>query len=227
MFPLKDENPTSRFPFVNIALIVINLAVFLITLISGTFEETIDLYGMRPVEVLAGRRLETLFTSMFLHGGILHILGNMLYLYIFGDNIEDVLGHGKFLAFYLVTGVIASLIQAATDPTSDIPTIGASGAISGVLGAYLVLYPRARVYTAVGIYLFWRIVMIPAIFFLGFWFLLQVFSASITWLTGISEGVAYWAHIGGFIAGAVLILPVRAGRRRRRNSGGGLGYGFY
>lgn len=219
MFPLKDENPSSRFPYVNIALIVINIAIFVLTLLTGTFESTIELYGMRPIEVLAGKRLETLFISMFLHGGILHILGNMLYLYIFGDNVEDALGHGKFLAFYLGTGVIASLIHALTDPSSEIPTIGASGAISGVLGAYLVLYPRARVYTAVGIYLFWRIIMVPAIFFLGFWFLLQVFSASVTWLTGISEGVAYWAHIGGFVAGALLILPVRAKLKKRRKSG--------
>lgn len=219
MFPLKDENPSSRFPYVNIALIVINIAIFVLTLLTGTFESTIELYGMRPTEVLAGKRLETLFISMFLHGGILHILGNMLYLYIFGDNVEDALGHGKFLAFYLGTGVIASLIHALTDPGSEIPTIGASGAISGVLGAYLVLYPRARVHTAVGIYLFWRIIMVPAIFFLGFWFLLQVFSASVTWLTGISEGVAYWAHIGGFVAGALLILPVRAKLKKRRKSG--------
>ena len=227
MFPLKDENPTKRFPFLTILLIAVNTAVFVFTLLNGTFEETINLYGMRPVEVLAGKRLETLFISMFLHGGILHILGNMLYLYIFGDNIEDVLGHGKFLAFYLGTGMIASLAHAVTDPTSYIPTIGASGAISGVLGAYLVLYPRAKVYTAVGFYLFWRIVMIPAIFFLGFWFLLQVLSASITWMTGLTEGVAYWAHIGGFIAGAVLILPARARLRKRRRSSHASSYGSY
>lgn len=217
MFPLKDENPTSRFPYVNTALIVINIAIFILTLLTGTFESTIERYGMRPVEVLAGKRLDTLFISMFLHGGILHILGNMLYLYIFGDNVEDALGHGKFLAFYLGTGIIASLIHALTDPSSNIPTIGASGAISGVLGAYLLLYPRARVYTAVGIYLFWRIIMVPAIFFLGFWFLLQLLSASVTWLTGISEGVAYWAHIGGFVAGVLLTLPARAKLRKRRS----------
>ncbi|MGC8816833.1 MAG: rhomboid family intramembrane serine protease [Candidatus Hadarchaeum sp.] len=226
MFPLKDENPSSSFPYVNTALIVVNLAVFIITLLNGTFESTIEAYGMRPVEVLAGKRLETLFISLFLHGGVLHILGNMLYLYIFGDNVEDALGHGKYLAFYLGTGIIASLIHALSDPVSDIPTIGASGAISGVLGAYLVLYPRARVYTAVGIYLFWRIIMIPAIFFLGFWFLLQLLSASVTWLTGISEGVAYWAHIGGFIVGALLILPTRAKLRKRRKSSHYLYDGF-
>ncbi|MGQ9787715.1 MAG: rhomboid family intramembrane serine protease [Candidatus Hadarchaeaceae archaeon] len=218
MFPLKDENPTSHFPYVNTALIVVNITIFILTLITGTFESTIELYGMRPVEVLAGKRLETLLISLFLHGGILHILGNMLYLYIFGDNVEDVLGHCKFLAFYLGTGIIASIIHALADPSSNIPTIGASGAISGVLGAYILLYPRARVYTAVGIYLFWRIIMVPAIFFLGFWFLLQLLSASVTWLTGISEGIAYWAHVGGFVAGTLLILPVRTRLKKRRSS---------
>ena len=114
------------------------------SLLNGTFEETINLYGLRPVEVLAGKRLETLLTSMFLHGGILHIFGNMLYLYIFGDNVGDALGWGKFLLFYLGTGLISALAQAMTDPGSSVPTIGASGAISAVLGAYVVLYPRAR-----------------------------------------------------------------------------------
>ena len=221
MFPLKDENPRSRFPILTILLIAVNSAIFIFTLLNGTFEETINSYGMRPVEVLAGKRLETLLASMFLHGGILHIFGNMLYLYIFGDNVEDVLGHGKFLLFYLGTGLIASLVHAMTDPSSSVPTIGASGAISGVLGAYIVLYPRARVLTAVGIYFFWRIVRIPAVFLLGFWFLLQVLSASITWMTGLTEGVAYWAHIGGFIAGAILILPARAKLRKRKRKATG------
>ncbi len=210
MFPLKDDNPRSSFPFVTALLLIANVAVFAYTLLNGTFEETIDLYGMKSVEVLAGQRLETLIISMFLHGGILHIAGNMLYLFIFGDNVEDVLGHGKFLLFYLGTGIAASLIQAVTDPSSSVPTIGASGAISGVLGAYIVLFPGARVLTAVGIYFFWRIVRIPAIFFLGFWFLLQALSASVTWMTGLTDSVAYWAHIGGFIVGALSALPARA-----------------
>ncbi|MFH1821169.1 MAG: rhomboid family intramembrane serine protease [Methanobacteriota archaeon] len=221
VFPLKDETPTSRFPILTVLLIVVNSAIFVFTLLNGTFEETIDLYGMRPVEVLAGSKLETLFISMFLHGGVLHLFGNMLYLYIFGDNIEDSLGHGKFLLFYLGTGLISSLIHAMTDPSSSIPTIGASGAISGVLGAYILLYPRARVHTAVGIYFFWRIVMVPAVFFLGFWFVLQVLSASLTWMTGLTSGVAYWAHIGGFAAGAIMILPVRAKLRKHKRKGTG------
>jgi len=209
MFPLKDDNPRSSFPIVTVLLLVANTAIFVYTLLNGTFEKTIDSYGMKSAEILAGKRLETLITSMFLHGGILHIAGNMLYLFIFGDNVEDVFGHKKFLIFYLGTGIAASLIHAITDPSSSIPTIGASGAISGVLGAYILLYPGARVLTAVGIYFFWRIVRIPAIFFLGFWFVLQVMSASITWVTGVNEGIAYWAHISGFFFGALLALPVK------------------
>lgn len=218
MFPLKDENPTSRFPILTVLLVAINSSIFVGTLLTGTFEKIIDEYGMRPVEIFAGTRLETLFTSMFLHGGILHILGNMLYLYIFGDNIEDVLGRGKFLLFYFGTGLIASLAQAVTDPGSSIPNIGASGAISGVLGAYIVLYPRARVLTVAAIYYFWRIIMVPAVLFIGFWFVLQVLSASLTWMTGLSSGVAYLAHIGGFIAGAIFILPARSKLRKHKRT---------
>ncbi len=216
MFPFKDENPTSRFPILTVALIVINIVIFVGTLLAGIFDSAIEQYGMRPAEVLAGRRLETLLTSMFLHGGILHIVGNMLYLWIFGDNIEDVLGRGKFLLFYLGTGLAASFAHAISDPSSPIPTIGASGAISGVVGAYAVLYPKAGVHTAVGFYYFWRIVTIPAALFIGFWFVLQVLSVSVAWMTGAASGVAYWAHIGGFIAGVLLILPVWRKLRKRR-----------
>jgi membrane associated rhomboid family serine protease len=216
VFPLKDENPTSRFPILTILLIAINSAIFVVTLLTGTFEKTIDDYGMRPAEIFAGRRLETLLTSMFLHGGIIHIFGNMLYLWIFGDNVEDALGRGKFLLFYLGTGLISSLAHAMSDPSSGVPTIGASGAISGVLGAYIVLFPAARVLTAVGIYYFWRIVRVPAVFFLGFWFFLQVLSASVTWIAGIPSEVAYLAHIGGFIAGVILILPTKMRQRKSR-----------
>ena len=217
MFPLKDENPHQRFPILTVLLIVINAAVFVGTLLTGTFEETIDAYGMRSVEIFAGRRLETLLTSMFLHGGILHIFGNMLYLYIFGDNVEDALGRGKFLAFYLVAGLASSFTQALTDPSSTVPSIGASGAISGALGAYVVLYPRARILTAVGLYFFW-IVKVPALFFIGFWFLLQVLSVSVTWMAGVPSEVAYWAHIGGFIAGVIMILPLKMKLRKRGRS---------
>ncbi len=219
MFPIKDETPRSRFPILTVSIIVINSALFVGTLVTGNFERAINDFGMRPAEVLAGRRLETLITSMFLHGGILHIFGNMLYLYIFGDNIEDLLGRAKFLLFYLFAGVAASLIHALSEPSSMITTIGASGAISGVLGAYAVLYPRARVHTAVVFYFFIRVIMIPAVLFLGFWFILQLLSASVTWISGASAGVAYWAHIGGFVVGGLLILPAKARLRKRSRAG--------
>jgi membrane associated rhomboid family serine protease len=167
---------------------------------------------MKPAQVLKGKELYTIFTSMFLHGGILHIFGNMLYLWIFGDNIEDALGRPKFLLFYLLSGIAADLAHVFSDPSSSVPTIGASGAISGVLGAYMVLYPRARVYT----YFFYiGVFKIPAIFFLGFWFLLQVLSTSILPIAGAPSVVAYWAHIGGFIAGMLMILPIRRKLRKR------------
>jgi len=216
MFPLKDENPIRRRPVLTYTLITMNVAIFVGTLITGTLDQVNLEFGMKPKEVLAGQNLHTLFTSMFLHGGIPHILFNMWYLWIFGDNIEDVLRRRKFILFYLGTGLVASFAHAFSDPTSTIPTIGASGAIAGVLGAYILLYPWARVYTIV----FFILVMIPASVLIGFWFVLQVFSASVLWAAGATTGVAYWAHIGGFLAGMLLILPVwmklRKRRRRRR-----------
>ncbi len=214
MFPLKDENPIRRRPVLTYALIIINFAIFLGTLFAGIFEQSIEEFGMRPAEVLAGKQLHTLFTSMFLHGGVLHVLFNMWYLWIFGDNIEDVLGRGKFILFYLGAGLAASFAHAFSDPTSTIPTIGASGAIAGVLGAYMLLYPWARVYTIV----FFILAMIPAAVLIGFWFVLQVISASVLWVAGATAGVAYWAHIGGFIAGMLFILPVwmKLKKRKRR-----------
>ncbi len=213
MFPLKDENPTRRRPILTLLLIALNSAVFLWSYLSGSFEEIVNRYGMKPSSVFEGRELHTLLTSMFLHGGFLHIGGNMLYLWIFGDNVEDALGRKRFLAFYLLCGLAASLAHLLSDPSSSVPTIGASGAISGVLGAYLVLYPRARVLTAVMYFYFIRVVMIPALFFLGFWFVLQILSASFLLVVGAPSGVAYWAHVGGFLAGVVMALPLKRGRR--------------
>jgi len=217
MFPLKDENPTKIKPILTVSLIVINTVIFIASYFSGSFEGIVGSYGMKPALVLKGKELYTIFTSMFLHGGFLHIFGNMLYLWIFGDNLEDALGRPKFLLFYFLSGIVAGLAHAfyvIGDPiASTLPTIGASGAISGVLGAYIVLYPRARVITAV---MYSGIIMIPAIFFLGFWFLLQVLSVSFSWVAGGSSGVAYWAHIGGFVAGAVMIYPLRKSIKRRQ-----------
>ncbi|MBM7854822.1 membrane associated rhomboid family serine protease [Desulfohalotomaculum tongense] len=157
----------------------------------------LDIYG--PVEMVS-----RLTTTMFLHGGWFHLLGNMLYLWIFGDNVEDRMGHGRFLIFYLFTGYIATLTHVYSMPHSTVPMVGASGAIAGVLGAYLVLYPRARVLTLLPIGIFINIIRIPAVLFLGFWFFLQVIN-QVTVSSASTQSVAWWAHIGGFLTGAVLV----------------------
>jgi membrane associated rhomboid family serine protease len=166
---------------------------------------------MVPAEIIQGRNLYTLITSIFLHGGIFHIGGNMLFLYVFGDNVEDAFGHLPYLLFYLICGLVADFVHILSISTSAgllIPTLGASGAISGVMGAYILLYPRARIETLIITFVV-TIMSIPAVFFLGFWFLLQILY---TWLD-LSGNVAYWAHIGGFIAGLILGLTVRRKRR--------------
>lgn len=213
MFPLKDENPVRRKPILTPLLIALNSAIFLWSYFSGSFEEIVNKYGMKPLLVSQGKELYTLFTSMFLHGGFLHIGGNMLYLWIFGDNVEDAFGRRNFLIFYFLCGLVASLAHLFSDPSSTIPTIGASGAISGVLGAYLVLYPRARVLTAVMYFYFIRVIKIPALFFLGLWFVLQALSASLFLVAGAPSEIAYWAHLGGFLAGMAMALPKRGSRR--------------
>jgi len=176
----------------------------------SSFGHAILDYGMIPDYVVRGQRLYTLFTSMFMHGGIVHLVGNMLYLYVFGDNIEDAFGHGQYFAFYFICGIVASathIISVTATKGMFIPAIGASGAISGVLGAYLLLYPRARILALVP-YGWLYVARVPSIFFLGFWFVYQL-------LLGLLEqsgGVAYWAHIGGFIAGVALALALRIKR---------------
>lgn len=173
-------------------------------------------YALIPAELLGRRDLPptillplflTLFTSMFLHGGILHLLGNMLYLWIFGDNVEDAMGSLRFLGFYLLCGVVAAFAQIAAGPSSSIPMVGASGAIAGVLAAYFMLYPRSRVLTLIPLFFFMRLVAVPAVFLLGFWFVLQVISGANSLAN--SGGVAFFAHIGGFIAGLFLVFPFR------------------
>jgi len=212
VIPIRDENPTGSPPHVTRAIIIINVIVFFVLLFSGSLEGAINDYGMIPALIMDGRRLFTLLSSMFLHGGIIHLAGNMLYLYVFGDNVEYSFGHKTYLAFYLLCGIAAGVAHIlATDPASwNIPTIGASGAISGVLGAYLFLYPRARIVTLVFVR-FIYFVRVPAVVFLGFWFFYQ-------FLTPILEpmsSVAYWAHIGGFLAGMALApLLRRRGVRR-------------
>lgn len=199
-----------------IGLIAVNVLVFLyqyFVLPPSAGQAFVYQFGAIPAVVTGGAELPPsvavipgwagLFTSMFLHGGIMHVAGNMLYLWIFGNNIEDAMGRVRFLAFYAVTGLAAAFAHILTDPDSEIPMVGASGAISGVLGAYLLLYPHARVLVLIPLGYFTRLVEIPAGIVLGFWFVLQLFSGAMTSSSG--GGVAWWAHVGGFVAGMVLV----------------------
>lgn len=211
MIPLRDENPSRTTPYITRILIAANVLIYLLAWMSGS-AQVASKYGMTPALVLQGKQLYTVFTSMFIHGGIVHLAGNMLYLYIFGDNVEDNFGHIHFLFFYILCGLVADATHIFTTTDLMVSTIGASGAISGVLGAYLVLYPRARVLSLV--FAGWIFVTkIPAILFLGFWFILQLFSGTLTLASEVSSGVAYWAHIGGFVAGLILV-PIFKRRRR-------------
>lgn len=215
MFPVSDVIPSRTTPFVTVGLIALNALVFLhqLTLNDRELELFVETYGVVP----AYFSWMSVLTSMFLHGGWLHFAGNMLYLWIFGDNVEDRFGHGRYLLFYLGSGVAAALAQTATSPSSVVPMIGASGAIAGVMGAYFVLFPHSRVLTAVFIVFFMDLVEIPAIFFLGIWFLMQFFSG-VGSLGGDASvgGVAFWAHSAGFIVGAVAGLVWRATESQRR-----------
>jgi membrane associated rhomboid family serine protease len=216
MIPLRDDNPTEITPVVTVAFIVMCVLVFLyeISLPASTNEAFVYMYGAIPAVVFGYVQLPpelmslpaygTLISSMFLHGGWMHLIGNMLYLWIFGNNIEDVMGHAKFIVFYGVCGVLAALSHAYIDPESTIPMVGASGAISGVLGAYLLLYPRARVLVFIPIGFFSQMIYVPAALVLGLWFVLQVLSGGMSF-GHEGGGVAFFAHIGGFLAGMVLI----------------------
>jgi membrane associated rhomboid family serine protease len=218
MIPLRDVIPSRTVPVVTIALIVINALVFLheLTLAASggrTLDAFIGTYGFIP-SVFSW---STIFTSMFLHSGWLHIFGNMLSLWIFGDNVEDRMGHGRYLVFYLLCGLVAALAHAMTNLNSSIPTIGASGAIAGVMGAYFVLYPHSRVLTLIPLFIFFQIIEVPAVIFLGFWFVLQLLSGVGSGLSASGEavgGVAFWAHVAGFATGA---LTVKVFARRERS----------
>ncbi len=229
MIPLKDDVPTRRAPVLTIALIAVNVAAFLWQVLVVGLPLSVQIGGAIPYEILTFRDLRphdvvpppfTILTSMFLHGGFLHIAGNMLFLWIFGNNIEDVLGPARFAVFYVTSGIVAALAQVgvaalAGDETALlVPMVGASGAIAGVLAAYMVLFPRARVLTLVPIVFFIRLVYLPAGFFIGLWFALQLASAV---FGDAGSGVAFVAHIGGFLAGWVLIrimLPADGWRPR-------------
>lgn len=214
LFPIHDENRPERKPYVNYGLLLINIVVFFYFFLQGTrmLIDGIIYFGAIPSYIVNGERLWTLLTSMFMHADIMHLLGNMLYLWVFGDNIEDALGHTKYLVFYLLGGLAATFTHIAslfvTLPSFgyigfNIPSVGASGAISAVLGAYLLLYPRAKIRTLI-FYIFIHIITVPAIYYLGFWFIYQLMMGVFS-MTGLSSGVAFWAHIGGFAAGLLAV----------------------
>jgi membrane associated rhomboid family serine protease len=224
MFPLYDDNPTEIFPLVTLLIMGVCVGVWLFLQGAGasypTLEGSVCAFGAIPAEIvgspsgpgafprggpcpLGGLTWPTLVTSMFLHGSWMHLIGNLWFLWIFGNNVEDSMGHGRFLVFYLLTGIVAAGSHIATDPTSPIPMVGASGAISAIMGAYLVLYPRARVHTLFILIIIIRVFPLPAWFFLLYWFLLQL-ASSAAQLPG-GGGVAFWAHIGGFLAGVALV----------------------
>ncbi len=228
MFPYHDENETQHTPYVTWALVALNVLVWLVVQGAGTtpaLARSVCNLGLIPGELTGavppgtrfpmgeglvcltdpGRQVSHLFTSMFLHGSWLHLLGNMWFLWLFGNNVEDSMGRARFVAFYLVCGLAAALLQVALDPAAAVPMVGASGAISGVMGAYLVLYPRVRVYALLPIGFFLTSITLPAWTMLLYWFAIQLLSG-VTVLSGATAGgVAFWAHVGGFVAGAVLI----------------------
>ncbi len=232
MFPIRDDTPRFSTPFITYFIIALNVVVFLYELSIGAQSQRalnafVAEFGVVPrheTAVLTGQTALTpaaaflpILTSMFLHGGWLHIVGNMWVLWIFGDNIEDYLGHFKYLLFYLVSGVVAALVHIALNLNSRIPTVGASGAIAGVMGAYIVLYPRAKVLTLVFLIVFITFWWLPAWLFLGYWFLIQFLGGLATNIAETSQssgGVAVWAHVGGFLAGVLLIKLIPARPRR-------------
>lgn len=230
MIPIKDSPRAYRFPFVNIALILANVVVFYfeITMGAGRLEGFINTFGLvparlmavdfsHPASIIAG--VVPLFTSMFIHAGWVHILGNLLFLWIFGDNVEDRLGHVGYFIFYLLAGVGAGLAHAVLTTLisgpSTIPTIGASGAIAGVMGAYLVLYPKARVLTLVPVVFYPWMINVPVWIYLGIWIVIQLFTGLLDLAGAGSGGVAWWAHVGGFAAGVILVCVFPKCRKHR------------
>ena len=233
MFPLRDENPTQITPVVTVVIIALNVLAWLFVQRAGSgeaFLSSLCSYGAIPGEItgrilegswvplgeaecrIGGLSLFALVSSMFMHGSWMHLIGNMWFLWIFGNNIEDSMGHGRFVAFYLATGLIASGAHILSALDSGVPTVGASGAISGVMGAYIVLYPKARVHTLIFLFFFVRVVVLPAVALLGLWFAMQLLQGL---SVGNGVGVAFWAHIGGFVAGVGLIRLFTQRRKGR------------
>jgi membrane associated rhomboid family serine protease len=226
MIPLRDSVRPRTTPFVNWILIALNLYVFVREIMLPEAQLNMVFYGLGLVpasvsQMLLGGSavspvLLTFITSMFLHGGWTHVLGNMLFLWVFGDNVEDRLGHFKFLLFYLAVGIIGGVAHIFLNPFSEVPVVGASGAIAGVLGAYFVTFPRARVLTLLPIIIFFTIVEVPAVIFLAFWFVLQLFNGTAS-LGGAANPVAWWAHVGGFLGGIILIKIMAPGKNHLYN----------
>ncbi len=211
MIPIGDDNIRGApFPIINTLLIVINTIVFLFefTMNQDALQTFINHWGMIPTQILAGQRLVTLLTGMFLHAGWLHLIGNMVFLWVFGDNVEDILGHIPYLVFYLLGGLAAAAAHIYFNTTSNVPSLGASGAIAAVLGAYIIMFPRAKVRTLVFLGFFGFVTRISAIIFLGIWFALQLLNGllSLGVDTAQTSGVAVWAHVGGFVFGAIVGL---------------------
>ena len=222
MIPLRDRNPSGVFPVVTVALILVNTFVFLYEASLGPAVNTfLAHYALVPADVTGSLHYGSVgftgiarpfFTSMFLHGGWLHLISNMWFLWIFGDNVEDTLGPARYLLFYLLCGLAAAFTQYAVQTHSTLPMLGASGAIAGVLGAYAVLFPGARVVTLVPVFFFLQIMELPAVLMIGYWFVLQILSGSVAALSPMQGGVAWWAHVGGFLTGIVLVLLLRPRR---------------
>lgn len=220
MIPLNDENPSNTVPVINILLIVTNISVFIYMNYFAPLatRSIIAKLGFIPYELSHFVDVNptnlvpiplTIFTAMFMHGGWLHLLSNMLYLWIFGDNIEDKLGHIKYLIFYIMCGITATLVHGFININSRIPTLGASGAIAGVLGAYMFLFPKTRIKTLLFLGIFFQIIRIPAVIILGYWILIQILSAYAEYGSKTGAGIAWFAHIGGFVAGLVLIVVMK------------------
>ena len=210
MFPIRDHNPSGRTPFVTYALIALNVGIFISywPLFSdyARLARFYNEWAMTPLFVSMGENYKGVLTSMFLHGGWMHLLGNMLFLFIFGDNMEDEMGHAGFTVFYLLSGIGAALAQYAIDPSSRVPVVGASGAIAGVMGGYLLMFPKARVDIFLFFIIIFRVIPIPAWLMLALWFGIQLFGGLGSGATG--GGVAYWAHAGGFVIGLILTIPL-------------------
>jgi rhomboid family protein len=225
MIPIRDKTPSQTFPFVNVGLIIINVMIFVYEISLGQeMGPFVEMLGIKPARLIWLMNNEPIkipeivfpfFSSMFVHGGWFHIIGNMWYLWIFGDNVEDRMGHTRYLIFYLLCGIAAGATHVYFNQASNIPTVGASGAIAGVMGAYMMLYPLGKVSTLVPIFFFITFIDVPALFFLGFWIILQFVQGTISsTMNQDTAGVAWWAHLGGFVAGTILIFGFRKYKRR-------------